>query len=181
MLNFQQIPCMINMEKYAREKFADQEKIRKNLEVFPLNWLFCWQFMSKICCNCHDNGLTNQKYCDILTIAINCQLSEKCTVRLQRVPWIAGRRMAKREDGPRQKEISFIPHAIVFPPVMLSDVSCAACKSRAVSEFLLPFRYGMRVCYIYMAMKKIPKWFSLRKAERIQIRVIGFFSLLLTV
>ena len=40
--------------------------------------------------------------------------------------------------------------------VALRNGGAAGNKSCSASEFLLPFRYGICVCHIYITMKKIP-------------------------
>ena len=90
--------------------------------------------MSKICCNCHENGLTKRKSCDILTVAINClTCGKRCQRRSRMGLW-----QSERTES-RQKEISFYTARNRVPRQCRSESSARLIQSCAVLEFLLLF------------------------------------------
>ncbi|MBE6665429.1 MAG: hypothetical protein E7603_04280 [Ruminococcaceae bacterium] len=82
-------------------------------------------------------------------------LSGKCgTSRLVRrvtKGWL----MAKREDGFPSKRNQYLYRVRPCLKALRRRPSVRQ-KSRAVLEFLLPHRYGICFCYIYITMTKIP-------------------------
>ena len=104
------------------ENVADSES-----EYFRF-WLFCLHFVSKFCCNCHENGLTNLKWCAILTIAI--KLPSVWVLR----KWMNGRRglWQSKRTGFRQKEINIYTACDRVPRHCARRPFETAEKSRAV-------------------------------------------------